>query len=33
MGQGVWLDSDTLDPDKEIGEVLKHGTLLLVLLV
>ena len=27
MGQGVWLDSDTLDPDESIGEVLKHGTL------
>ena len=27
MGQGVWLDSDTLDTDEEIGEVLKHGTL------
>ncbi|AMP20242.1 anaerobic ribonucleoside triphosphate reductase [endosymbiont 'TC1' of Trimyema compressum] len=27
MGQGVWLDSDTLEPDEEIGEVLKHGTL------
>ena len=27
MGQGVWLDSDTLDWDDEVGEVLKHGTL------
>lgn len=27
MGQGVWLDSDTLNPDDEIGEILKHGTL------
>ncbi|MDD3192793.1 MAG: anaerobic ribonucleoside triphosphate reductase [Oscillospiraceae bacterium] len=27
MGQGVWLDSDKLGPDDEVGEVLKHGTL------
>ena len=27
MGQGVWLDSETLGPDDEVGEVLKHGTL------
>ncbi len=27
MGQGVWLDSDTLSPDDEIREVIKHGTL------
>lgn len=27
MGQGIWLDSDTLGPDDTIGEVLKHGTL------
>ncbi len=27
MGQGVWLDSETLDIDDEVGEVLKHGTL------
>lgn len=27
MGQGVWIDSDKLGPDDEIGEVLKHGTL------
>ena len=27
MGEGVWIDSDTLGPDDEIGEVLKHGTL------
>jgi anaerobic ribonucleoside-triphosphate reductase len=29
MGQGVWLDSENLGPDDEIGEVLKHGTLTL----
>lgn len=29
MGQGIWLDSDNLDPEDEIGEVLKHGTLTL----
>ena len=29
MGQGVWLDSDKLDPEDEVGEVLKHGTLTL----
>lgn len=27
MGQGVWLDSDNLGPEDEVGEVLKHGTL------
>ncbi len=27
MGQGVWLDSDNLSPEDEVGEVLKHGTL------
>ncbi|MCC8180098.1 MAG: anaerobic ribonucleoside-triphosphate reductase, partial [Planctomycetes bacterium] len=27
MGQGVWLDSDKLGWNDEIGEVLKHGTL------
>ncbi|MDR0404516.1 MAG: anaerobic ribonucleoside triphosphate reductase [Oscillospiraceae bacterium] len=29
MGQGVWIDSDKLDPDDEVGEILKHGTLTL----
>ncbi|MEG2923492.1 MAG: anaerobic ribonucleoside triphosphate reductase [Oscillospiraceae bacterium] len=27
MGQGVWLDSDKLNPEDEVREVLKHGTL------
>ena len=27
MGQGVWIDSEKLDIDDEVGEVLKHGTL------
>ncbi len=27
MGQGVWMDSEKLDWNDEIGEVLKHGTL------
>ena len=27
MGQGVWLDSDKLDSEDEVREVLKHGTL------
>lgn len=27
MGQGVWIDSDKLNWDDEVGEVLKHGTL------
>ncbi len=26
MGEGVWIDSEKLGPDDEIGEVLKHGT-------
>jgi ribonucleoside-triphosphate reductase len=26
-GQGVWLDSDKLGIDDEVGEVLRHGTL------
>lgn len=29
MGQGVWLDSDKLNPNDQVGEVLKHGTLTL----
>ena len=29
MGQGIWIDSDKLSPDDEVGEVLKHGTLTL----
>ena len=29
MGEGVWLDSEKLGPDDEVGEVLKHGTLTL----
>lgn len=29
MGQGIWLDSDKLCSDDEVGEVLKHGTLTL----
>ncbi|HEX3026081.1 MAG TPA: anaerobic ribonucleoside triphosphate reductase [Clostridia bacterium] len=29
MGQGIWLDSEKLGPDDEVGEVLKHGTLTL----
>lgn len=29
MGQGVWIDSDKLDWEDEIREVLKHGTLTL----
>lgn len=29
MGQGIWLDSDKLNPEDEVGEVLKHGTLTL----
>ena len=29
MGQGVWIDSEKLGPDDEVGEVLKHGTLTL----
>lgn len=27
MGQGIWLDSDALDMDDSVAEVLKHGTL------
>ncbi len=27
MGQGVWIDSEELNPDDSIAEVLKHGTL------
>lgn len=27
MGQGVWMDSDKLDPESAVGEILKHGTL------
>lgn len=27
MGQGVWIDSDKLSTDDNIGEILKHGTL------
>lgn len=27
MGQGIWMDSDKLKPNDNIGEVLKHGTL------
>ncbi len=27
MGQGIWLDSDKLDIDDEVREVIKHGTL------
>lgn len=27
MGEGVWMDSEKLGPDDEVGEVLKHGTL------
>ncbi|MDR1748838.1 MAG: anaerobic ribonucleoside triphosphate reductase [Spirochaetaceae bacterium] len=27
MGEGIWLDSGALDPDDDIREVLKHGTL------
>ena len=27
MGQGVWVGSDKLGPDDEVGEILKNGTL------
>ena len=27
MGQGIWMDSEQLEPDDPVGEVLKHGTL------
>ena len=26
MGQGIWLDSNKLERDEDIGEILKHGT-------
>ena len=29
MGQGVWIDSEKLEPDDSVAEVLKHGTLTL----
>lgn len=29
MGQGIWMDSEKLGAEDEIGEVLKHGTLTL----
>lgn len=29
MGQGVWIDAETLAPDDTIGELLRHGTLAL----
>ncbi|MBQ7608550.1 MAG: anaerobic ribonucleoside triphosphate reductase [Desulfovibrionaceae bacterium] len=29
MGNGIWLDSDTLDWEDSIAEILKHGTLTL----
>lgn len=29
MGQGVWIDSDQLSDEDEVGKVLKHGTLTL----
>lgn len=29
MGEGIWIDSDKLNPDDTVGEVLKHGTLTL----
>lgn len=29
MGQGVWMDSEKLNPDDSVAEVLKHGTLTL----
>jgi anaerobic ribonucleoside-triphosphate reductase len=29
MGQGIWIDSDKLGPEDEVGEVLKHGSLTL----
>ena len=28
MGQGVWIDSEKLSENDNIGEILKHGTLL-----
>ncbi|MGI5885488.1 MAG: anaerobic ribonucleoside triphosphate reductase [Candidatus Spyradocola sp.] len=27
MGEGVWIDSEKLDPDEPLREVLKHGTM------
>lgn len=27
MGEGVWLDSDGMSADDEVGDILKHGTL------
>ncbi len=27
MGQGIWMDSESLSADEELSEVLKHGTL------
>lgn len=27
MGQGIWMDSEKLGPNDNIGEILKHGTL------
>ncbi|MDR2441003.1 MAG: anaerobic ribonucleoside triphosphate reductase [Planctomycetaceae bacterium] len=27
MGEGIWIDSEKLNPDDEVREVLKHGTL------
>lgn len=27
MGQGVWIDSEKLNPEDKIGDILKHGTL------
>ena len=27
MGQGIWMDSDNLDPDDSVAEVLRYGTL------
>ena len=27
MGQGVWIDSDKLGLDDEVGEIIRHGTL------
>ncbi len=27
IGEGVWMDSDSLKPSSELGDILKHGTL------
>lgn len=27
MDQGIWIDSNTLNPDDELGEILNHGSL------